>query len=1284
MAQDWFRVNSNGTLAKIKSLFRVNSNGTLAKLSAVFRVNSNGTIVKIFGGDISPSIQSRVEVSSSGGINSGSTIMNESSVVTLVSTRYHWLNADGFTYIWQKSIDNVTWSNIGTAQSTTNPPLGSSSSSITRVLSPSDFTSGSDMYFRFVSIATNSIYSTTSISASFPILISYYGTPTPAPGSPSITGSTVVGSTVSGNIGTWTNSPTSYDYRVYYTSGLSAYPLTYAGVKSVSSKFLSGFSAALVTSSAHGYKVDDTVVVSSMDSLFNGSHTITARTNNTIFFTLPTPTSWSASAAYSVGSLVSFSGDAYYASITMSAPTLFSTSSAYNVGDNAWDGFTRYRCIQALPIATAWSISSSYSVGTHVFSGTIRYICAQPISSASAWSSSTNYTAGSIVHFNGTRWQAQVNSGPGFPQGAQSPSSSNVVYWSEINVSLSNSLYWTQINASLSGTSYWENAYPYNSSYWTLQSFSNTATSGTTTAPNYYEGTVLSSTSIPIPITTFDYRQNIDLRGSTTSGSGAVLSFGVKAYNQATLSPSEYLGQAFIYGVPILSIVSITPVYTTASVPFTSSYISSYLLNLYTQPSITNVIGGATTVTYFAQNTFTSGQQVTITGINPSVYNGVRTIQSANATSFTVSANITDTYVSGGTAKVTVSGYPLPVNSNASPRSITGLSQGTTYYLEMTPSNNGSTGTTQTASFTTLIQPTISNISIASSTVAPGSASSVSVGNSGTTNVGSVSWINGSNTSSAWLSSVSGAGSGGITDPGSPFTTGTFTITSTGTANVNIRAVNKQKTVSVTWAQTNAQSYLISYDIAGAVGNPQVATGNSSASNPSVVLVSDTVARTATLRSITVYPNINQGGTGVNLVSTASATSADSSFTNTFGSGSVTFSSPPATPTITYSDVTSNGFTVSWSSSGATSYNVQIYQSISGNTVSGYPLNGTTNTSAIVTGLNPNLGYSTTITAINSAGSASNTASTTTLRLAALTPTFGSNTSISGGFTGSVTNYDANYTWGIATNSGSVSWGTIVGNVRTFTVSGLSAGASATVTVTTTRTNYFDGSAQTSGAASANVPPSGGSVSIALTSGTSGRVGATYTATVTNASGTPTPTFTYQWRRSINYSPFTTSNIGTNSSTYTSTFDDVDSAIFCIVTFTNGVNPNQTASSNQLQVSPPTITAVRATTTNNTAPYVTWTIIGFNIQSSQGTVRYGTTSSVTLISGTDPQTNTGLTRSTSTRSGTSANFYRYDNIRAFSGVGQTGRPSPSVSAIATTTVVQANTAATTTVFGTFP
>jgi hypothetical protein len=420
-------------------------------------------------------------------------------------------------------------------------------------------------------------------------------------------------------------------------------------------------------------------------------------------------------------------------------------------------------------------------------------------------------------------------------------------------------------------------------------------------------------------------------------------------------------------------------------------------------------------------------------------------------------------------------------------------------------------------------------------------------------------------------------------------------------------------------------------------------------------------------------------GLGSGASATVTVTTSRSGYNNGSAQTTGTASVAPSPPTITSSSATTTSITLNFTL-GANSTSTRAY-------INGSFDGSTAGTSYTFSGLSANTTYTLALFGYNGVvqSTTSSGGSYTTNKNPALTPTFGSNTSISGGFTGSVTNYDANYTWntpsvGAGTlTAGTFTWGSIIGSTRTFTVSGLSAGASSTVTVTTTRTNYFDGSAQTTGSASANVPPSGGSVSISLTSGTSGRVGAVYTASVVNASGTPTPTFTYQWRRSLNYSPFTTSNIGAGTSTYTSTYDDVDSAIFCNVTFTN-VAGSQTATSNSLQVSPPTITSITAVTTNNTAPYVTWTINGYNIQSSQGTVLYGATTPPTIVSGTDPQANAGLTRSTNSRSGTTANYYRFNNVRAFSGLSQTGRPSPSVSAIATTTIVRANAAATITVY----
>ena len=80
----------------------------------------------------------------------------------------------------------------------------------------------------------------------------------------------------------------------------------------------------------------------------------------------------------------------------------------------------------------------------------------------------------------------------------------------------------------------------------------------------------------------------------------------------------------------------------------------------------------------------------------------------------------------------------------------------------------------------------------------------------------------------------------------------------------------------------------------------------------------------------------------------------------------------PGIPTITYSSPTSNtvsaGFTVTWASSNATNYSVNIYNGNNGNSVSGYPTT-TSNTSATLTGLVPNTQYDVSVQGINLTGS---------------------------------------------------------------------------------------------------------------------------------------------------------------------------------------------------------------------------------------------------------------------------------------------------------------------------
>lgn len=72
--------------------------------------------------------------------------------------------------------------------------------------------------------------------------------------------------------------------------------------------------------------------------------------------------------------------------------------------------------------------------------------------------------------------------------------------------------------------------------------------------------------------------------------------------------------------------------------------------------SITNAVGNGTQVTYTSKNSFAAGQTITTAGITPSVYNLTDTqVLTATASQFTVGANVTGTYISGGQATAKLS-----------------------------------------------------------------------------------------------------------------------------------------------------------------------------------------------------------------------------------------------------------------------------------------------------------------------------------------------------------------------------------------------------------------------------------------------------------------------------------------------------------------------------------------------------------------------------------------------------------------------------------------------------
>jgi hypothetical protein len=82
-----------------------------------------------------------------------------------------------------------------------------------------------------------------------------------------------------------------------------------------------------------------------------------------------------------------------------------------------------------------------------------------------------------------------------------------------------------------------------------------------------------------------------------------------------------------------------------------------------------------------------------------------------------------------------------------------------------------------------------------------------------------------------------------------------------------------------------------------------------------------------------------------------------------------------------------------------------------------------------------------------------------------LVSTFSSPVSTSDGFTVNLTNYDEAFTYSLKTSRGRVTSGSATGALLPITVTGLSAGQSATVTVTTTRSGHPAGRSSITGSA---------------------------------------------------------------------------------------------------------------------------------------------------------------------------------------------------------------------------
>ena len=326
---------------------------------------------------------------------------------------------------------------------------------------------------------------------------------------------------------------------------------------------------------------------------------------------------------------------------------------------------------------------------------------------------------------------------------------------------------------------------------------------------------------------------------------------------------------------------------------------------------------------------------------------------------------------------------------------------------------------------------------------------------SGTTAGGTSVTITGTNLSSATSVTV-----GGSTATINSNTATAITITtpsgSAGAKNVVITTAGGSVTAGSAFTYTvPAPTYTSLTPTSGttAGGTSVTITGTNLSSATSVTVGGSTAtisSNTATAITITT-PSGSAGTKNVVITTAGGSVTAGSAFTYVVPAPTYTLLSPTSGTTAGGTSVTIVGTNLSSATSVTVGGGTAIINSNSATAITITTPSGSAGAKDVV---------------ITTAGGSVTAGSAFTYLSPGLTPIFDTPTRTSGGFSVSITNFDATYTWtNLTVSAGSVAVTSTEGTTRVITVTGLTSGQSATVTQVTSKTGFTNASANVSGTA---------------------------------------------------------------------------------------------------------------------------------------------------------------------------------------------------------------------------